>query len=111
MPPEHGCPLLHSHADLLLADGYHALGQPGIVLAQQRDRHEEVVDVVEDQGAVRGICVLRLEEGHRVLSPVSHGVEMMRGVVPVIEAVAVALVDSQLPVLEAAKDEERFSTR
>lgn len=108
MSPEHGGPLLHGHADLLLADGHHALSQPGIVLAQQRDRHEEVVDVVEDQGAVRGICVLGLEEGHRVLAPVSHRVEMMRGVVSVIEAVTVALVNSQLPVLEAAKGGRGF---
>lgn len=111
VPPEHHGALLHGHADLLLADGHHALGQPGIVLAEQRDRHEEVVDVVEDQGAVRGVRVLGLEEGHGVLAPVPHGVEMMRGVVPVVEAVTVALMDSQSPALEAAKGARRALRR
>lgn len=43
-----------------------------------------------------------------MLAPVSHRVEMMRGVVSVIEAVTVALVNSQLPVLEAAKGGRGF---
>lgn len=48
VPPKHRRALIHRHADLLFANGHHALSQPSIVLPQQRDRHKEVIDVVED---------------------------------------------------------------
>lgn len=91
VPLQHLSPLLHGHPDLRLADGHHAPGQLHVVLAQQRDRHHEVVDIVEDEGAVGGVRVLGFEEGDGVLAPVPQRVEVVRGVVAVVEAVAIAL--------------------
>lgn len=91
MPLEHFDSLLHRHADLCLPNGNHALGKVRIVLGKQLDRHHQVVDVVKDQCPIRGIGVLGLEKGSRVVAPMSHRVQVVRGVVTVIEAVAVAL--------------------
>ena len=61
----------------------------GVVLAQQRHRHHDVIDVVEDESAA--VAVLRLggDECEGVVAPVAAGVEVVRGVVAVIETVTV----------------------
>lgn len=95
MSLEHGDPLIHRHPDLPLANGDHAFGEMRVVLAQERKCHHEVVDVVEDQGIIGGVGVFGLEECHWVLAPVAERVQMVRGVVSVIEAVTIALVEGQ----------------
>lgn len=44
---------------------------------------------MEDEGAAVGVDFLVLEEVQRVVAPVAAGVQVMGGVVAVIEAVAV----------------------
>ena len=91
MSLQHGDPLVHGHGDLVGAYRHEAAREALVVLHQEADGDHEVVDVVEDQGALLGVGVLLLEEGLGVVAPVAEGVEVVRGVVPVVEAVAVAL--------------------
>jgi hypothetical protein len=46
---------------------------------------------MEDEGVLRGVIMAGLEEGDGVVTPVAEGVEVMRCVVAVVEAVAVGL--------------------
>jgi hypothetical protein len=46
---------------------------------------------VEDEGVLRGVVVAGLEESDGVVAPVAERVEVVRGVVAVVEAVAVGL--------------------
>lgn len=48
--PQHGRNLRLAHADLV-PDRHQAGGEMHIILAQQRDRHHDVVDVLEDERA------------------------------------------------------------
>jgi hypothetical protein len=64
----------------------------GVVLHEQPDRDHEVVDVVKDEGLLGGVGFLLPEEGDGVVPPVAPRVEVVRGVVAVVVAVAVALV-------------------
>lgn len=66
-----------------------------VVLAQQRDGQHEVVDVVEDERVLVRILLLLRQEGDGVVAPMPQRVEMVRGVVAVVVAVAVALWESQ----------------
>lgn len=60
-----------------------------IILPHQPIRNLQVIDVMEDEGAAVGVDFLVLEEVQRVVAPVAAGVQVMGGVVAVIEAVAV----------------------
>lgn len=62
-----------------------------VVLAQQTESEHVVVDVVEYQSTTIAICLFRLEEVQRLVTPVATWVEMMGGVVAVVEAEAIAL--------------------
>lgn len=61
------------------------------VLSDAPVRDHQVVDVGEGQRAFSLVARLGLEEGGRVGFPVAPRVEVVRGVVAVVEAVAVAL--------------------
>lgn len=63
-----------------------------VILFQQRDRHHDVVDVVEHERFLRTILRLRFRECHRVIAPMAPGVQVMGGVVAIVEAVSVGLV-------------------
>lgn len=55
-------------------------------------RDEDIVDIPEHQGFFIGVAVLLLHKCRRVVSPVPAWIQVMRGVVAVIEGEAVALV-------------------
>jgi len=91
MPAQHVGALLEGHGDLLGANGHDAPGEGVVVLEHEADRDEYVVYVVKDEGILPGVVLAGLEEGDRVIPPVAEGVEMVRGVVAVVEAVTVTL--------------------
>jgi len=93
-PP--GLPLQHLHALLhrhlhLLAHRNQATRQVLVVLAQQCDGQHEVVDVVEDQRVLIRVLLLLRQERDGMVTPVAERIEVMRGVIPVVVAVAIAL--------------------
>lgn len=63
-----------------------------VIFPEQIDGQEHVIDVVEYQSMLIGILLLLREKCYRVLTPMAEGVEMVRGVVAIIVAVAVALL-------------------
>ena len=83
--------LIHRHVDLLLANGNQALCQMVVVLGDQAEGDDVVVDVVEDQRLLSCVFGLGLHKVDGVFTPVTHGVEVMGRVVPVVVAVSVAL--------------------
>lgn len=62
-----------------------------IVLAQQIDGNEDIVDIAEDERALLCVPGLLLHERRGVVSPVAAGIQVVRGVVTVVEGEAVAL--------------------
>jgi hypothetical protein len=62
-----------------------------VVVLQQFDRDHNVVNISENESSLLGILVLLLDKRYWMFAPVSSGIEMMRRVVAVIEAVPVAL--------------------
>ena len=66
-----------------------------VILAQQGDSQHEVVDVIEHECMFVGVLRLLREEGDGVVAPVAERVEVMRGVVAVVVAVAVTLKGRQ----------------
>jgi hypothetical protein len=62
-----------------------------IVLQQEPNGDHQVVDVVKDQCAFLGVGVLLVEECLWMVTPVTQWVEVVRGMVPIVEAVTVAL--------------------
>lgn len=62
-----------------------------VVLAQQRDRHHNIVDILEDERAAVAVLLLGFDKGDGVVTPMAAWVEVVRCVVTVIEAVAVGL--------------------
>lgn len=63
-----------------------------IVLPDEPVGDHEIVDIAEDQRMLAGVAIFLLEKRHRVLAPVTAGVEMVRGVVAIIEAEAITLL-------------------
>lgn len=63
-----------------------------IVLPDQAVGDHEIVDIAEYQRMLARVAVLLLEKRDRVLAPVTAGIEVVGGVVAVIEAEAVTLV-------------------
>lgn len=62
-----------------------------VIFSQQSNGDHEVVNVAEYKGAFFGIGVLGFDETERVVAPVTAGVEVVRSVIAIIEAMAVAL--------------------
>lgn len=91
MSSEHVHPFGVRHFDLGLADGDHAFCEVVVVFHEQADGHHDKVNVVEDEGCLGGVVLAGLQEGDGVVAPVAEGVEVVRGVVAVVEAVAVGL--------------------
>ena len=87
---EHHNTLLHRHVDLI-ADRYKAPRQMFVVAHHEPHGDHEVVDVGEDEGAAGGVGGLLLQEMNRLLAPVAAGVQMVGGVVAVVEAISVTL--------------------
>lgn len=79
------------HADLV-AHRHETPRQVVVVLAHQSHCDHDVVDVAEHEGMLGRIPVLLPQEGHRVVAPVAARVQMVRGVIAVIVAEAVALI-------------------
>lgn len=67
-----------------------------VVLSNQMVCHHQVIDILEDQGALRRILVLSLQEADRVVSPMPAGVQVVRCVISVVEAETVALSIHQI---------------
>lgn len=87
---QHVRELLLRHADLV-AHGHEAVGKVHIVLLHQLKCHHQVVDVVEDKRSAVAVGGLGFDEVHGLIAPVSARVQVVAGVVAVIEAEAVAL--------------------
>lgn len=79
-----------SHVDLI-SNGHQTLRQMIVILPQERDRDHDIVDVAEHKRLLRRVLLLRFEEGGWVFTPVPQRVQVMRGMVAVVETVAVAL--------------------
>lgn len=62
-----------------------------VILPKKIDSDEDIVDIPEYEGIFLRIAVLLLEEGNGMISPVTAGVEMVRGVVTVIERESITL--------------------
>jgi hypothetical protein len=62
-----------------------------VVLAQELHCHHEPVDIVENKSPSGAISFFRFEEMDWMVSPMPSWVEVMCGVVAVVEADAVAL--------------------
>ena len=62
-----------------------------VVFAQEVDGDENVVDIAEDEGSFFRIPIFTLHKCYRVISPMATGVQMMRGMVTIVEGVPVAL--------------------
>ncbi|TKW51113.1 hypothetical protein CTA1_12224 [Colletotrichum tanaceti] len=77
VPPQHRRPLLDGHPDLL-AHRHETPRQVHVVLAQQPDRHHEVVNVVEDERLLADVRLLLLEERRGMVAPVPARVEVVR---------------------------------
>ena len=90
LPSQHICPFLNRQLHLL-AHRHQTSGQMHVVLGKQGEGDHKVVNVVEDERVLVGVLLLLGEERDRVLTPVAEGVQVVRGVITVIEAVAVAL--------------------
>lgn len=88
--------LQHRHALFmcelhLLAYRHHAASDVIVILPQKVDSQHHVVDIVEDKGVLIGVLLLLRQECHGMLTPVAEGVEMVRSVVAIVVAIAVAL--------------------
>ena len=90
LSPQHIGELLLRHSDLI-AHGHEAVGEVQVVLLHQFESHHQVVDVVEDEGAAVAVGGFGLEEVHGLVAPVAARVEVVAGVVAVVETEAVAL--------------------
>ena len=62
-----------------------------IILAKQMDRDEDIIDVSEHQSLLFGIAIFLFDKGHWVISPVAARVQMVRGVITIVERKAVTL--------------------
>ena len=67
------------------------IGQVGVVLGQQLPGDGDVVDVGKDESAAAGVARACLNQGGGVIAPVAARVQVMAGVVAIVEAVSVAL--------------------
>lgn len=93
LPPQHLSQLNLTHPNLL-PHRHQLLRQMQVVLRQQAKRNLEVVDILKDQGSFLGVACFGFQEGVWVVSPVAEWVKVVRGVVAVVEAETVGLVDS-----------------
>jgi hypothetical protein len=95
LPHQHLLDLIMAHAPLLLADGNQTFCEMIVVLAHQTVGYLEIVDVSEDECSASDVGISALDEGDRLVAPVAEGIQMMRGVVAVVEAETVRLVRGQ----------------
>jgi hypothetical protein len=92
--------LAPQHLDSLLVCELHlvthrhqAAGNVVVILPQQVDGKHHVVDVIEYEGILIGVLLLLRQERHRMVAPMTKRVEVVRGVVTIVVAVAVALIE------------------
>jgi hypothetical protein len=62
-----------------------------VVLRKHIERDHQVIDVVKDQRMFVRVLLLLGEESNGVFAPVAEGVEVVRSVIAIVVAVAVAL--------------------
>jgi hypothetical protein len=94
--PQHIRQLFLRHLNLL-AHRYQAIGEMVIVLHQQSECDLQVVDVVERKCTTGGVLALCLEKRVGMIAPMTAGVEVVRGVVAIVEAITVALCRVSAP--------------
>ena len=88
LAPQHFRHLLPTHPNLL-SHRHQRIRQMQVVLPQQRESKHQIIDIVEHQRAAVSVGFLGLQEMDGLLAPVAEGVEVVRGVVAVVEAEAV----------------------
>jgi hypothetical protein len=76
----------------LVTHRHQTAGDVIVILPQQVDGKHHVVDVVEHEGMLIGVLLLLRQERHRMVAPMTKRVEVVRGVVTIVVAVAVALI-------------------
>ncbi len=91
LPPQHPFHPPLTHPLLLIANRHQTPRKMFIVLAHQPVRDFKVVNVSKDEGPAANIGVLALDEGEGLIAPVTEGIQVVSGVVAVIEAEAVGL--------------------
>lgn len=92
MASKEGYSIVHGHRYLLLPNRHEAFRKRTVVLHKKPCRNHEIINVVENKGLLRGVQLLALDERHGVLAPVSKGVEVVRGMVAIVETVTITLV-------------------
>lgn len=75
----------------LVPNGHKACSEVHVVLAQQRDGHHNVVDILEHKRVAIAVLRFGLDEGERVVTPMAAWVEVVGRVVAIVDAVAVGL--------------------
>ncbi len=90
LSPQHIRNLSLTHTNLV-ANGEKPSSKIRIVFLQELDRHHEIVDIVKHKRTAGPICFLRFQEVEWVVPPVPPWIQVVRGVVAVVEAEAVAL--------------------
>jgi hypothetical protein len=84
-----------AHAPLLLADGNQTFCEMVVVLTHQTVGYLKIVDISEDECSASDVGISALDEGDRLVTPVAERIQMMRGVVAIVEAETVRLVKGQ----------------
>lgn len=62
-----------------------------VVLRHTSVRDLEIVNVLKNEGALSLVAVFAFDEAQRVITPMSSSIEMVGGMVAIIEAVTVTL--------------------
>ena len=75
----------------LRANRHETIGQMQIILSKDVIRHHQIIDILEYQGSTVDVLLFGIEEGAGMVAPVTEGIEMMRSVPAVVEAVTIAL--------------------
>ena len=88
--PQHARDLSLAHANLI-ANWNQTASKIHIVLLQELDRHHEIVDIVENKRTSSSIRFFRFDEMKGMVAPVPSWIQVMRRVVAIVEAEAVAL--------------------
>lgn len=90
---EHLFDVVVAHQPLFLADGDKTSCKVIVVLAHEAVGYLEVIDVSKDEGTAGNVGVLAFDEGKRLIAPVAERIQMVGGVITVVEAETIGLID------------------
>lgn len=80
------------HGEIRLrSQRHHALGKMLVIFGQQPEGDHEEVNVVKQDCSLFAVGFALLQKGDGMLAPMPKRIEMVRGVIAIVEAEAVAL--------------------